>query len=418
MKKISIPVVLFVFALTAKAQQTLSLKNVLDSISNNSKNLQRYDAEVRSLNEAAKGAYSWMPPELGTGFWMTPYNPKLWKKSDNGTTGMGQYMISAQQFLPNRKRQYAEYNYMQAMSSVTKEEKESTRNFLLSEAKKNYYQWVMAEKKLKVLDENEKLIDFMIKSAEIRYKNGIGKINAYYKAKAALGNIHNIKLMLQNEIAQRRILLNTLMYRDRNNFFTIDTVILLKDYSNIPLDTSNIAASRSDIRAIERNIEITGLQQDLERAKLKPEFGLRFDHMFGFGGFPQQFTLMAMAKIPFVRWSAKGNRATIESLRWKAEGLQQERTAATNEALGMAYSMKTMIETKTKQLKVYEQEIIPALRRDYQTMQLAYQQNTEELFILYDAWEKLNNAQQEYFDVMQQLLISQAELDRILEIKE
>ena len=88
MKKISIPVVLFVFALTAKAQQTLSLKNVLDSISNNSKNLQRYDAEVRSLNEAAKGAYSWMPPELGTGFWMTPYNPKLWKKSDNGTTGI------------------------------------------------------------------------------------------------------------------------------------------------------------------------------------------------------------------------------------------------------------------------------------------------------------------------------------------
>jgi len=140
--------------------------------------------------------------------------------------------------------------------------------------------------------------------------------------------------------------------------------------------------------------------------------------MFGFGGFPQQFTLMAMAKIPFARWSAKGNRATIESLRWKAEGLQQERTAATNEALGMAYSMKTMIETKKSQLKVYEQEIIPALRRDYQTMQLAYQQNTEELFILYDAWEKLNNAQQEYLDLMQQLLISQAELDRILEIKE
>jgi outer membrane protein TolC len=331
---------------------------------------------------------------------------------------MGQYMISAQQFFPNRKRQYAEFNYLQAMSSVTKEEKEATRNFLLSEAKKNYYQWVMAEKKINVLDENEKLIDFMIKSAEIRYKNGIGKINAYYKAKAALGNIHNIKLMLQNEIAQTRILLNTLMYRDRNNFFTIDTVILLKDYSNIPLDTSNIAASRSDIRAIERNIEIAGLQQDLERAKLKPEFGLRFDHMFGFGGFPQQFTLMAMAKMPFARWSAKGNRATIESLRWKAEGLQQERTAATNEALGMAYSMKTMIETKKSQLKVYEQEIIPALRRDYQTMQLAYQQNTEELFILYDAWEKLNNAQQEYLDLMQQLLISQAELDRILEVKE
>ena len=51
-------------------------------------------------------------------------------------------------------------------------------------------------------------------------------------------------------------------------------------------------------------------------------------------------------------------------------------------------------------------------------MQLAYEQNTEELFVLYDAWEKLNNAQQENLDLLQQLLINQAELDRILELKE
>lgn len=418
MKKFIIQVLFLLYALTAKAQQALSLKDVLDSVNANSKNLQRYDAEVRSLNEAAKGAYGWMPPELSTGFWMTPYNPNLWKKSDNGANGMGQYMISVQQFLPNRKRQYAEYNYMQAMSSVTKEEKEAMRNFLRSEAKKNYYQWVVAEKKITVLNENEKLIGFMIKSAEIRYKNGIGKINAYYKAKAALGNIHNMQLMLQNEIAQRRILLNTIMYRDRNNLFTIDTAISLKDYSNVDLDTATITSSRSDLQAIDRNIEIAGLQQELERAKLKPEFGIRFDHMYGFGGSPQQFSLMAMAKIPFARWSAKSNRAAIESLQWKVEGLREEKATTTNEALGMAYSMKAMIEANTRQLSAYEQEIIPALRRNYQTMQLAYEQNTEELFMLYDAWENLNNAQQEYLNILQQLLVNQAELDRILEIKE
>jgi len=224
--------------------------------------------------------------------------------------------------------------------------------------------------------------------------------------------------MLQNEISQRRILLNTIMYRDRNNLFTIDTTISLKDYSNIDLDTATITSSRSDLQAIDRNIEIAELQQELERAKLKPEFGIRFDHMYGFGGSPQQFSLMAMAKIPFARWSAKSNRAAIESLRWKVEGLREEKATTTNEALGMASSMKAMIETNTRQLSSYEQEIIPALRRNYQTMQLAYEQNTEELFMLYDAWENLNNAQQEYLNLLQQLLVNQAELDRILEIKE
>jgi hypothetical protein len=50
-------------------------------------------------------------------------------------------------------------------------------------------------------------------------------------------------------------------------------------------------------------------------------------------------------------------------------------------------------------------------------MQLAYEQNTEELFNLYDAWETLNNTQLDYWDQVQQLLLMQVELERILEIK-
>lgn len=51
-------------------------------------------------------------------------------------------------------------------------------------------------------------------------------------------------------------------------------------------------------------------------------------------------------------------------------------------------------------------------------MQLAYEQNTEELFMLFDAWESLNMTQLEYLDQLQQLLLMQAELDRILENKQ
>jgi hypothetical protein len=50
-------------------------------------------------------------------------------------------------------------------------------------------------------------------------------------------------------------------------------------------------------------------------------------------------------------------------------------------------------------------------------MQLGYEQNTEELFTLYDAWETLNMTQLEYLDQLQQLLLMQVELERILEIK-
>ncbi len=48
-------------------------------------------------------------------------------------------------------------------------------------------------------------------------------------------------------------------------------------------------------------------------------------------------------------------------------------------------------------------------------MQLGYEQNTEDLFTLYDAWEKLNMTQLEYLDILTKAVQSQTELDRLLE---
>ena len=83
----------------------------------------------------------------------------------------------------------------------------------------------------------------------------------------------------------------------------------------------------------------------------------------------------------------------------------------------MAMGIKTEIEAKKRQIKLYENNIIPALRNNYKTMLLGYEQNTEELFMLYDAWETLNMTQNEYLDQLRQLLIMQVEIERILQIK-
>jgi outer membrane protein TolC len=127
---------------------------------------------------------------------------------------------------------------------------------------------------------------------------------------------------------------------------------------------------------------------------------------------------MAMVKIPFARWSSKGIKANVESLKWKAVAQEKQRETVINEALGEAHAVKAEMAERKKLLKLYENEIIPALRRNYQTTQLAYEQNTEKLFVLYDAWDQFNKIQLEYLDQLQQLLMLQAQLERILEIKE
>jgi outer membrane protein TolC len=258
----------------------------------------------------------------------------------------------------------------------------------------------------------------MIKNAEIRYRNGLDKLNAYYKAKAALGNLQNMRLMYESEISKRRIMINSLMYRNIEVVFSIDTTIRLKDYSAFVFDSVLFLQNRSDLRALEREVLTNRLRTEAERLNLKPQFGIRFEHMFAFGGQPQQFTLMGMIRLPFVSWASRMTKANIESYRWRSEALSRQREMIINEARGMAYGMGTEAETKMRQIKLYENNILPALRNNYKTMLLGYEQNTEELFMLFDAWETLNMTQVAYLDQLQQLLTLQVDLERILEIRE
>ena len=110
--------------------------------------------------------------------------------------GMGAFELSVEQMFPNKKDQDAKQAYMKAMSLVPKTNKQAKINELLAEAKSQYYDLYTLQKKIEVVQDNQKLLSFMINDAEIRYKNNMGKINAYYKAKAALGSAKNMDCLL------------------------------------------------------------------------------------------------------------------------------------------------------------------------------------------------------------------------------
>ena len=413
-KYISIIVIAMLSISSANAQQVLKLNEIFSIINKNNPEVNMYDAQIRSLDEASKGAKSWSPPEFGAGFFMTPYNLALTKATAT-QKGMGAFMVSASQMFPNRKEQEANASYLESLSTVNKEKKQFSLNDLYAQAKKNYYDWMIIQKKIGVLNDNEKLLNFMIQSAELRYKNNLGKLNAYYKANAALGKIQNQREVLANEVKQHQINLNTLMNRDRNESFTVDTTYSIKNYNTV--DSNYLIAGRSDIKAVEQNIQINKLQLNLEKAKQLPQFGISYTHMSGFGQSPWLFSLMATVKIPLAPWSAAAYKAKVESLKWEAQSYEAQRQMIINGAFGESEDMIASINSKKKQVQLFEQNIIPALQKNYKVMQLAYEQNTGELFELFDAWETLNMTQLDYLDQLQQLLDLQVQLDKTLELK-
>ncbi len=413
MKKLIITGVLALLYTSIDAQQ-MSLPAVMDSIAANHPVVKMYNAEIRSMDAAAKGARSWMAPTVGAGLFMTPYNAKLWQR-DGDMLGMGSAAVSVEQMFPNQKKLDANENLMKAMSSVEKEKLYAALNENFQDAKKLYYSSIVLDKKLKVVKENEKMLDFMIRNAEIRYKNGLAKISAYYKAKAALGSSKNMQLMYENDLRVNRIRLNALMGRDALSSLEIQPEYNLNDYSLETFGQDLFYQNRSDLRGIDKEINIAKLKQDLEKQNLRPEFGVKFENMVGFGGQPMQFSLMLMAKLPFVSWASGMNKANIESLKLKEEALQAQKEMMVNEYSGMAYGMRNELDLNKNQLKLYEDTIIPALKNNYKSMQLGYEQNTEELFMLYDAWEQLNMTQLEYLEILTKALQTQTEIDRLIE---
>ena len=395
--------------------QTLSLDAVLTNIKTNNPQLKMYDADIQSMDAAAKGAKSWMPPQVETGFFMTPYNSKLWKADEMGP-GMGSYMVGVTQMIPNARKLKSDFNYMNAMSSVEKENKGYTINQLKALAKTNYYQWLVLNKKIKIADDNLLLLDYMIKSMEIRYQYNMDKLPTYYKAKSQYGALQSMIVMLQNDISQKRIMLNTLMARDKNTLFEIDETYKLNDFDTIKADTTSLSQNRSDVKAIEKTMVLNQLKIESEKAKLLPEFGIKYDHMFAFGEQPKQFSLMGMITIP-MPWSTKMNKANINSFKIKNEGLNWQKQMILNEAAGMISGMNTELINLKKQYDIAEKNIIPALKRNYDTAILAWQNNTGDLFVVLDAWEALNMAQIDALDKLQNILSTQVEIEKQLEIK-
>ena len=408
-----IVIICLILGFTNGNAQTLSLDEVLILVKENNPQLKMYDADIQSMDAAASGAKSWMAPQVSTGFFMTPYNSKLWKANEMGT-GMGNYMVGVTQMIPNSSKLKADSNYMNAMSSVEAENKNYTINQLNALAKTNYYQWLVLNKKLKIANDNLLLLDYMIKSMEIRYQYNMDKMSAHYKATARYSELENMTVMIQNEISQKRIMLNTLMARDKNTAFEIGTTFKFIDVNGMQLDTATLSKNRSDVKAIEKTIALNQLKIEAEKSKFLPEFGVKYDHMFAFGQQPQQFSLMGMVNIP-MPWSTKMNKANINSFKIKNESLNWQKQMILNEATGMISGMTNELTSLKKQYEISEKTIIPTLRGSYDSSVLAWQNNTGDLFDVLDAWEAVNMSQMDSLDKLQAIFTAKVEIERQLE---
>ena len=390
---LSVPLVLFVVDSPA---QVITLDSILSVVKERNPMLKSYSLRANAMNEYAKGARSWMAPEVGGGLWMLPYSQV------EDPRDKGQIMLSVQQKISNPAKLKANQGYLESKAAIEQASGTYVFNELRAQAKTAYYQWIVLEKKKIVLKENEEIIGLVLKIAQLRYPYNRSKLGNIYKAEGRLQEVRNMILMNDNQIIQKNILLNQLMNMPNDFKFSIDTVNRQNQFIPTAADTTTFAENRSDIRRIDKSIQTMRLSRVLENYQSKPDFNLSFNHMIPRGeGMPSQFMLIGMISIPIAPWSSKMYKSNIQGMSKEIEAMQSEREAILNELRGMTGSMVTEINTLSKQIENYEERIIPALRKNYESLMLAYEENKEELPIVIDAWETLNMTQIQYLETVQ-----------------
>lgn len=415
MSSIKKSILVFVSLLSAPAafsQNILSLDSIIARIDQQNANLRAYTSRAQSQVAKSQGSTAQMAPMIGAGTWMTPYpGTKVMDETDKGA-----WMLSAEQDITNPAKLRRKQAYENSLAAVELEGRNVALNDVRTQAKKLYYGWLVASKKMSVLKENERILTTLNKLAKIRYPYNKATLSSVYSAEGRLAEVQNMQLMTEADMRKKMYQLNTLMNRPASSAFAIDTAYQLKFIPVAVADTAYLSSAKSVVRQMDKNISSMNLNIDAMKAEAKPDFRLRLDNMFNRAPMmPTQFTAMAMVSIPIAPWSSKMYKSGVKSMQYSIEAMRNERQAMLIETENMVASMLTDITTMQRRLKNFEQKILPALQKSFDANRIAYEENTLALPQVMTSWETYNMNRMNYLDELQAYYLMTADYEKEIE---
>ncbi|MFA6060778.1 MAG: TolC family protein [Taibaiella sp.] len=394
-KKITLILLLLPFYAFAQQKPLLSLDTVLQRIDKNNLLLQSYGLKAESYKHTAKASTAWMAPMVGVGTFMTPYpGQMIMDESDKGSL-----MLQLEQDIPNPVKQNANKRYIESKGKVENETRGVTLNEYKAQAKRLYFGWLVAQQKIKVLAQNEKIMQTMKKIEEIRYPFNQSKLGSIYKTTAKLEENRNMIIMQEGDIAKSRAWLNSLMNQQGNADFAIDTTYQPVFVAAKAIDTGSLALARNDIKKMDYSIQSMQLNIEAMKKQSRPDFKLRFDHMSPLTkAMPKAFSIMGMVSIPIAPWSSKMYKSEVKGMQYEVQAMAKEKAAMLQETQGMLYGMQFEIQSMQKRIKVMEDKIIPSLQKTLDVNFLSYRENKIELPEVINSWEALTMMQTNVLD--------------------
>jgi outer membrane protein, heavy metal efflux system len=372
--------------LLAQQVPVLSLDSILQRIDRHNVLLQSYDLKAQSYKYSADASTGWMAPMVGLGTFMTPYpNQIVMEPRDRGSL-----MLQIEQDIPNTAKLKARKRYIESQGNVERATRDITLNDFKAQAKRLYFNWLVAKQRMKVLEENAKIMVTMKKIEEVRYPYNQSQLGSVYKADAKIEENRNMIRMQEGAINKARAWLNSLMNVKGDEPLEIDSTYSPVFISAGTYDTATLSIARKDVLKMNENIRSMQLNIESMKMQKKPDFRIRFDHMYPLdAAMPNAYNVMGMISIPIAPWSSKMYKSEIKAMQFNIQSMEKERTAMLQETQGMLYGMQYEIESMQGRIRGLEEKVIPALQKTLDANFIIYQENKLPLTQVIDAWEAL-----------------------------
>lgn len=385
--------------------QVMPLDSVLQRIGQANPMLKEYEARAAALQAYAEGATAWMAPMAGAGPYWYPYPGQM--RTEGRDKGM--FMVNLEQDIPNPAKQKAKQRYYDARARVEHAGQDTQYNTLKAEARSLYYQWYVSTLRLRLTADNRRMIEAMLNLARLRYPYNQSSLGTIYRTEGRLYEVENMRLMTEGNINRYRTGLLALMNLHPQTPIAIDTAL----QRQLLVYDSGWVTRRDDLRQIEETVQVMQLNQDLQRLQRKPDFRVRFEHMQPRDGMmPKQFSAMAMISIPIAPWSSRMYRSEVKGMSHDIEAMRWEQASIRREAENMVAGMAAQLISLQQQLDNYDQKILPALRRNYDAVMLAYAENREQLPAVLAAWEALNMSRMDYLKTLEDYFNMRAQYEK------
>lgn len=387
--------VLAVLPLQLLAQvEILELDTVLKRIENNNLLLQTYALKAESFTYKAQAATAWMAPMVGFGTFMTPYPGRQPMDGDRGSL-----MLQVEQDIPNPRKLSTQRRYVESKGDIELTGREIALNELKAQAKVLYYTWIVASRRIRVLEENDRILQMMKKIEQIRYPYNQSQLSGVFRADARIGENSSMIRMQEGDIAKAKAQLNSMMNLPSDHDLEIDTAYIPRFIPESSLDTMLLAARRKDIVRMEQNIHSIKLGIDAMKMEAKPDFRVRLDHMTPLNSMmPNAYSIMGMISIPIVPWSSGMYKSQVKAMDYEIRAMEKERAAMLQDSQGMLNGMQHEIFTMQKRIADMEETIIPALKRTMDADFINYRENKLQLGEMIRSWEALTMMQSNVLD--------------------